>query len=272
MIPPLRSKEQYDFMKSKEEPSYIVENVISQKDIDYIYNTWKETRAKREYPAGYGGVGKKEKKKKGALKFPYAWKEFEHILTPIVDGILKTSDWRFITGRLYYVSKERTWDTIHNDNWNYLKKIYPDGPDTNNGPSQINWIKENSDKIYMARKTIVLPLWYNAPVNTVMFNQHNYGVESVSWNRHKHREDFPGPLTSYTEYLEPLDKDTISDDDYEKYLAHCDRDLLKGLSIQKVQNWKLGNALVWDATQLHVSGYQSTNIEKVGITIWTAYS
>ena len=267
MIPPLRPKAQYQLMKSMEEPSFSVDNAISTADAQYIYDTWKTTRADREYPAGFA-VG--DKSKKGSLKFPYSWSEFGEILEPIVNRILNRTDWWFVTGRLYYVSQQRVWDTIHTDCYNYLEKVWPDGAPNNNGSDLIGFLQKNPDKIYTPLKTIVIPLWHIGDVNTVVFNQFNHAVESVSWNKHKHRQQFPGPLTDYTEYLEDLHRDTITDADYEKYLKHVDRDLLRGLSIETVHDWQVGKALVWNSSQLHVSGHQPQGVEKVGITIWTA--
>jgi len=272
MIPPLRPKEQYDFMKSKEEPSCILSNMISQKDLKYIYDVWKNTHEEREFVAGRTGKTKDHKKNKGNVRFPYEWSEFSHILEPIVDEILKSKKWKLISGRLYWVPEGRVWSTIHTDNWNYLDKNFPDGPPTNNGPKLINWLQEGKCKIYVPRKTIIMPLWIKGAASTVLFNQYNYGVESCGWRKFKHRKEFPGAYVDYTEYLEPLDRDSINEEDYNKYLQHIPKEELRGLSVQNAYDWEVGDIVVWDSTQLHVSGYQPETTEKVGITIWTAYS
>ena len=272
-LPPLRSKRQYDFMKAREEPAYEVKSAISEEDVDYIYQYWRHTRADREFLAGQGFSDKDVKKnvKKGALKYPYTWDELGHVLEPIVEKILGTDEYTFITGRLYTVSKEYTWDNIHTDGWNYLDKIHPDGSSHNNGPEFIKYALEHPDRIYMVWKTIVIPLYVKGDASTIIFDQYNYSPESVAWNKHYDRIEWPGAVKDYTEYM--TNEMTISSNDYNKYLSHClfSVNRLKGLSIQSIQDWKVGNAYVWDSSQLHIPGKHNNDAFKVGLTIWLAH-
>lgn len=52
---------------------------------------------------------------------------------------------------------------------------------------------------------------------------------------------------------EPFDKDM-----YNRYLTHLNYDKLSGLKVTKVQEWKLGRALIWPRARLHCSA----NFEK----------
>ncbi len=293
MIPPFRTKEQYDLMKSCESPAYSLPNILSKKEVKYLYDWYTENKH-REFRAGQSPKDGKKKYKdnyngklKGNIRFPYAWEELKHILQSKVEEILGTNKFKFVSGRLYRVPKEHVWDSVHTDICNNLAKLGKDlkhiyskeqiekiereGAPANNGRKCINWAKQNPKYIVIPWKTIVFPLWLNGLANTVSFNQYNYGVESVSWNKHLHRTIFPGSIAKYTEYM--TDKMSITDEEYNKWLKHLTfpKSYLYGLSIQNVHEWKIGSVYVWDSAQLHVSGYQS-DTEKIGLTIWTAHS
>jgi len=62
---------------------------------------------------------------------------------------------------------------------------------------------------------------------------------------------------------EPFDKDL-----HKKYLAHIDINNLKGLKVEMVYNWKLGETVIIDRTHIHSS---SSNIKdkKLGLTTFT---
>ena len=270
--PPLRSQAQYDYMKAREEKTYCAENVIHKDAAKFIYEYWQQERGDREFLAGrgYSDEDEREENTKGSLKFPYAWSELSKVIGPIAERIIGTKRFRFISGRMYLVSPNYTWDNIHTDTWNYLKKIYPDGCPDNNGPDFVKWAIKHPDRIYMSWKTIVIPVHIKGSANTVVFNQYNYSPESVSWNKHLKRTEWPGSVASFTEGI--TDEMSITDEQYNKYLSHMKfpRENLKGLSIQAVHDWKVGNAYVWDSTQLHVAGYHEPDTEKVAVTIWTA--
>ena len=55
---------------------------------------------------------------------------------------------------------------------------------------------------------------------------------------------------------------------YEKYLQHEEIDNLKGMEIEMVYKWRLGEMLVFDRTNLHCS---SSNLKekKIGLTTST---
>ena len=55
---------------------------------------------------------------------------------------------------------------------------------------------------------------------------------------------------------------------YEKYLQHEEIDNLKGMEIEMVYKWRLGEILVFDRTNLHCS---SSNLKekKIGFTTST---
>ena len=56
--------------------------------------------------------------------------------------------------------------------------------------------------------------------------------------------------------------------DHNKYLKHEEIDNLKGLEIDLVYKWKLGELLVFDRTSLHCSSSNLKN-KKLGLTTLT---
>lgn len=59
----------------------------------------------------------------------------------------------------------------------------------------------------------------------------------------------------------------FSSDTHQQYLSHIPIENLHGLSVDKIINWNIGDAIVFDRKQLHcaAAGHQ----EKIGITIFT---
>ena len=57
-------------------------------------------------------------------------------------------------------------------------------------------------------------------------------------------------------------------DIYNKYLTHIDYDNLKGLELESIYKWKVGETLIMDRTHIHSS---SSNIKdkKLGLTTFT---
>ena len=291
-LPPYRTKEQYELMKSRSSRSSVIPDILSKKEVTYLYDWYKENKH-REFRAGRApvdGAGEKDAyngKLKGNVRFPYAWEELEHVLQPKVKEILGTNKFKFVSGRLYRVPNEHIWDSIHTDVCNNLAKLGTDlkhvyskeqiekiereGAPANNGGKFHKWAKQYPEYITIPWKTIVFPLWLDGPANTVMFDQYNYGAENVSWNKQLHRTKHTGSIADSTEYM--TGKMSITDEQYNKWLKHITfpKDYLHGLSIQHVHEWKIGNAYIWDSTQLHTSGYQPGITDKIGLTIWTEY-
>ena len=61
----------------------------------------------------------------------------------------------------------------------------------------------------------------------------------------------------------PFDKDI-----YKKYLTHIDINNLKGLEVEMIYKWKIGETCIIDRSHIHSS---SSNIEnkKLGLTTFT---
>ena len=71
-----------------------------------------------------------------------------------------------------------------------------------------------------------------------------------------------------SEHLKLYDKKEFDHVAHKKYLAHEDINNLRGLKIQMIYKWKVGEVLIFDRTHLHAS---SSNIDKskIGIATFT---
>jgi hypothetical protein len=259
-LPRMRSQEDIDFMRKNYKVPSKYTNFMDKSDINQIVDFWQENRADREISAGGGAKHGKGK----TLRFPWKWEELGHIVGPYVNEILKTKAWRLIAGRMYLVHNDgRKWDTVHTDNWN-LVKTQPVAAPTNNGNKFWDWLEENEQHKYYPWRTIVFPLQIKSKVtSTVLFDNVYFGNDCLNWNRDNEQ------TRNYIENLQS--EDLISDEVYDKYLNHVDRDLVKGMEIFDIYDWQLGDALTWDSTQLHVSGAMEFGETKLGMTVWTAH-
>ena len=114
-------------------------------------------------------------------------------------------------------------------------------------------------------KQIVTPL---SPIGeTIIFKNRWYG-KSTSFTIDKEELNFkPGPeqneRSSKHIGAEEFDKDI-----YNKYLKHENINNLKGLKIESIYKWKLGETLIMDRSHIHCS---SDNIKekKIGLTTFT---
>ena len=55
---------------------------------------------------------------------------------------------------------------------------------------------------------------------------------------------------------------------YSKYLNHLDINNLRGLKVEMVYNWKVGESLIVDRTHIHCASSRIKNM-KLGLTTFT---
>ena len=121
---------------------------------------------------------------------------------------------------------------------------------------------EEKDIIF---KQVVTPL---SPIGeTVIFKNRWYG-KSTSFTIDADELKFkpgPGQNERSREHLgtEEFDK-TI----YKKYLTHLDTNNLKGLKVELVYQWKVGETLIMDRSHIHCSSSKIVN-KKLGLTTFT---
>ena len=109
---------------------------------------------------------------------------------------------------------------------------------------------------------------------TVIFKNRFYGVSTNFTKNEKEllensSESFKkGKNVRSNEHLKMFTDKSFNENDHSKYLKHEDIDNLRGLEIELVYNWSLGDLLIFDRTSLHCS---SSNIKdkKIGLTTFT---
>ena len=109
---------------------------------------------------------------------------------------------------------------------------------------------------------------------TVIFKNRYYGVSTnFTKNENELAENNPentkkGKNIRSNEHLKMFSDKPFDKSDHEKYLKHEDIDNLKGMKVEFVYKWNLGDLLIFDRTSLHCS---SSNIQnkKIGLTTFT---
>ena len=109
---------------------------------------------------------------------------------------------------------------------------------------------------------------------TVIFKNRFYGV-STSFTKIENEllENNPenykkGKNARSAEHLKMFSDKSFNKNDHDKYLKHEDIENLKGLEIEYVYKWNLGDLLIFDRTNLHCSSSNIKN-KKIGLTTFT---
>ena len=109
---------------------------------------------------------------------------------------------------------------------------------------------------------------------TIIFKNRFYGVSTNFTKNEKEllensTENFKkGKNARSNEHLKMFEDKPFNKSDYEKYLKHEDIENLRGLEIDFVYNWNLGDLLIFDRTSLHCSSSNIKN-KKIGLTTFT---
>jgi len=99
-------------------------------------------------------------------------------------------------------------------------------------------------------------------VSTNFTNNENELLENSSENLKK------GKNARSDKHLKIFPDKTFGKDDHNKYLKHENIENLKGLEIELVYKWNLGDLLIFDRTNLHCSSSNIKN-KKIGLTTFT---
>ena len=126
-----------------------------------------------------------------------------------------------------------------------------------------------NDVIY---KQTLLPLSNYG--ETIIFKNRYYGASTNFTNKdsdlkENNPENFKkGKNVRSSDHLTMYGDKSISINDYNKYLKHEDINNLKGLEVEYVYKWNLGDLFIFDRTHLHCS---SCNIDgkKIGLATFT---
>jgi len=121
-------------------------------------------------------------------------------------------------------------------------------------------------------KQTLLPLSNQG--ETIIFKNRYYGhstsfTKKVSDLEENSVENFKkGKNIRSSDHLEMYGSESFDKENYEKYLKHEDIDNLKGLEIEFIYKWKLGDLFIFDRTHLHCSSCNITN-KKIGLATFT---
>ena len=109
---------------------------------------------------------------------------------------------------------------------------------------------------------------------TVIFKNRYYGV-STNFTKDKNElaennpENFKkGKNVRSNEHLKLFSDKPFNKSDHEKYLKHENIENLKGMEVEFVYKWNLGDLLIFDRTSLHCSSSNIKN-KKIGLTTFT---
>ena len=109
---------------------------------------------------------------------------------------------------------------------------------------------------------------------TVIFKNRYYGVstsftkDQEELNEHNPENYKKGKNARSNEHLKMFLGKQFDKIDHEKYLVHEDIENLKGLEVELVYKWNLGDLLIFDRTHLHCSSSNIKN-KKIGLTTFT---
>ena len=119
-----------------------------------------------------------------------------------------------------------------------------------------------NDIIY---KQIVTPL--SSFGDTMIFKNRWYG-RSTSFTIDPEELKFKPKPEQNDRSCEHLGAEEFDKEIYQKYLVHIDINNLKGLKIERIYNWKVGETLIMDRSHIHSSSSRIKE-KKLGLTTFT---
>ena len=114
-------------------------------------------------------------------------------------------------------------------------------------------------------KQVVTPL--SSFGDTVVFKNRWYG-RSTSFTIDPEELKFKPNSDQNDRSCEHLGNEEFDKEIHQKYLTHIDINNLKGLKVELIYNWKIGETLIMDRTHIHSSSSR-INDKKLGLTTFT---
>ena len=121
------------------------------------------------------------------------------------------------------------------------------------------------DENALIHKQIVTPLI--EPGDTVFFKKRWY-KQSTTFTNNEEELNFkpkPGQNARSKDHLGEIEFDK---DMHAKYLSHIDINNLRGMEVEMIYNWKVGESLIVDRTHIHCASSR-LNKRKLGLTTFT---
>ena len=114
-------------------------------------------------------------------------------------------------------------------------------------------------------KQFLLPL--SSRGETVIFKNRFYGYPTT-FSIDSRELKAKGYNKRSSDHLKIFKSKNFDKKKHKKYLKHENIENLRGLEIEMVYKWKIGEILIWDRTQLHCSSSNLKN-KKIGFTVLT---
>ena len=114
-------------------------------------------------------------------------------------------------------------------------------------------------------KQVITPLI--APGDTIFFKKRWYG-RSTTFTIDKNELNYKPKPGQNDRSCEHLGKKDFDKELHQKYLKHIDINNLKGLEIELIYNWKIGESLIVDRTHVHCASSKISG-KKLGLTTFT---
>ncbi len=114
-------------------------------------------------------------------------------------------------------------------------------------------------------KQVITPL--SSFGDTIVFKNKWYG-RSTSFTIDPEELKFKPNSNQNDRSCEHLGNEEFDKEIHQKYLTHIDINNLKGLKVELIYNWKIGETLIMDRTHIHSSSSR-INDKKLGLTTFT---
>ena len=121
------------------------------------------------------------------------------------------------------------------------------------------------DKDIVVYKQVITPLI--SPGDTIFFTKRWYG-RSTTFTIDKDELNFKPKAGQNDRSCAHLGEEEFDKQMHQKYLNHLDINNLKGLKIEKIYNWKVGETVIVDRTHIHCASSRINN-KKLGLTTFT---
>ena len=155
----------------------------------------------------------------------------------------------------------------------YIGKFLMDNPKTKDNHPSLGLFQESFKPVSLhvdtgfnfrkiLYKQTLLPL--SSKGETIIFKNRFYGC-STTFSINPEELSATGYNKRSSEHLNMYGDKPFNKEIHNKFLQHEDIENLKGLEIEKIYEWKLGDLLIFDRTNLHCSSSNIIN-KKIGFT------
>ena len=151
-------------------------------------------------------------------------------------------------------------DTLKNENGEDLYGLFHESF----SPLSLH-VDSGFDEDAIIYKQIVTPL--SDFGDTVVFQNKWYG-RSTSFTIDKEELDFKPKPEQNDRSSKHLGKEDFDKTIHQNYLKHIDINNLKGLKVEMIYKWKIGESMIMDRSQIHCASSKINN-KKIGLTTFT---